>query len=225
MKRALVTGGNRGIGYEVCRQLAKQGIQVFLASRDIDSGKRAAGSLQEESLDVIPVELDVSESRSINQLADRLEGNLDILINNAGVLCKDSILEGNLEAFDLSWRVHVRGPLELIQKFMSGMNERGYGWIVNVSSIWGSFAAGLEGPAPYSITKAALNALTVNVAKELKGDVKINSVCPGWVRTDMGGPSAEKSTLEGADSIVFLANLDANGPSGRFFRERKEIKF
>jgi NAD(P)-dependent dehydrogenase (short-subunit alcohol dehydrogenase family) len=103
------------------------------------------------------------------------------------------------------------------------MLERGYGRIVNVSSGWGSFAEGLEGPASYSVTKAALNALTVSLARTLRGDVKVNSCCPGWVRTRMGGREADLSPAEGADTIVWLATLPPEGPSGGFFRARQRI--
>jgi NAD(P)-dependent dehydrogenase (short-subunit alcohol dehydrogenase family) len=103
------------------------------------------------------------------------------------------------------------------------MVKRGYGRVVNVSSGYGAFAEGLEGPAPYSVAKAALNALTMKLAREVKGDVKVNAACPGWVRTRMGGPQANSSPEEGADTIVWLATLPARGPNGGFFRRRKQI--
>ncbi|MBN4067212.1 SDR family NAD(P)-dependent oxidoreductase [Simkania negevensis] len=223
MRTALVTGGNRGIGFEACRQLAYKGIQVFLGSRDMSAGEKAAMELKNSDGEVIPVQLDVSKKESIQNVQKDIGKEIDILVNNAGALFQESILEGNAESFEDSWRIHVLGPLQLAQQFMPGMNKRQYGRIVNVSSAWRSFAEGLGGPAPYSITKAALNAMTIKLAEEAIGDVKINSMCPGWVRTSMGGASAPRTPEEGADTIVWLATLDANGPNGGFFRNRQPI--
>jgi NAD(P)-dependent dehydrogenase (short-subunit alcohol dehydrogenase family) len=225
MKTALVTGGNRGIGFAVCRQLAEHGVKVFLGSRDFLAGENAAKELQKLGFDITPMQLDVSSQDSIEAAVEKLDGAVDILVNNAGVLSKETLLEGNLSSFDDSWKVHVMGPLQLVQKLMPGMNERQYGRVVNVSSGWGSFSADLGGPPPYSITKAALNAMTVKLSEEVQGDVKVNSMCPGWVRTEMGGSSAPRTPEEGADTIVWLATVDSDGPNGGFFRDREEIEW
>jgi NAD(P)-dependent dehydrogenase (short-subunit alcohol dehydrogenase family) len=121
--------------------------------------------------------------------------------------------------------VHLTGPLRLIRALAPNMIARGYGRIVNVSSGWGSFAEGLEGPGAYGVTKAALNALTVRLAKELPSAIKVNAMCPGWVRTRMGGRAARRTPDEGADTAVWLATLPDDGPTGGFFRDRKPIEW
>lgn len=222
MKRALVSGANRGIGLQICKDLAEKGYEVFLGARDLSSGEKAAASINNGM--IIPIELDVANSLSIQKTFEKLK-KLDVLLNNAGILKEDKILGGSLEAFENSWRVHVIGPLELAKAFMPGMNDRGYGRIVNVSSAWGSFGQGLGGPPAYSISKAALNALTINLAREASKGVLVNSVCPGWVRTDMGGKEAARSVEEGSKGIVYLATLKDDGPNGGFFRDGQAISF
>jgi NAD(P)-dependent dehydrogenase (short-subunit alcohol dehydrogenase family) len=150
---------------------------------------------------------------------------LDILVNNAGVLHEKPILELTDTEIDDSIAVHLAGPLRLIRALAPDMVTRGYGRIVNVSSGWGSFAEGMGGPGLYGVTKAALNALTVRLAKELPSTIKVNAMCPGWVRTRMGGPTATRSADEGGDTAVWLATLPDNGPTGGFFRDRKPIQW
>ncbi len=224
MKLALVTGGNRGIGLAVCEDLAKKGIRVLLGSRSQKRGKEAAEALQSEGLDVSSIEIDVSQKESIERAAEEI-GTLDILINNAGVLPKATLLGEAYEEMLNGFQVNLMGPINCIRTFAPGMVERGYGRIVNVSSGWGSFDEGLQGPAVYSISKAALNAVTMTTARALTGDVKINSMCPGWVHTGMGGENAPRTPEEGADTIIWLATLPESGPSGRFFRDRVEISW
>ena len=119
--------------------------------------------------------------------------------------------------------VNLLGPLRTARAFMPGMAQRGYGRVVNVSSNWGSFDQGLEGPAAYAVTKAALNALTVRLAREAGEGVKVNCMCPGWVQTRMGGQGATSTPEQGADTAVFLATLPDDGPTSGFFRHRKPI--
>jgi NAD(P)-dependent dehydrogenase (short-subunit alcohol dehydrogenase family) len=145
----------------------------------------------------------------------------DILVNNAGVLEDGNLLEVSDEKFQFSLRVNFLAPFDLIRLAAPGMIKRRYGRIVNVSSGWGSFAEGLSGPAAYSVSKAALNALTLSLSKNLPHDVKVNSMCPGWVRTRMGGEGASRSPEEGADTAIWLATLPENGPNGGYFRDRK----
>src|SRR5206468_12555239 len=143
----------------------------------------------------------------------------------AGVLHEKPLLELTDAELAESIAVHVTGPLRLIRALVPNMIKRGYGRIVDVSSGWGSFAEGMEGPGMYGVTKAALNALTVRLAKELPPTVKVNALCPGWVRTRMGGQDATRSPDEGADTAVWLATLPEDRPTGGFFRDRKPIEW
>jgi NAD(P)-dependent dehydrogenase (short-subunit alcohol dehydrogenase family) len=214
---ALVTGGNRGIGFEVCRQLAGMGLRVLLGARDPALGKKAAAELGVE-----PVKLNVADPASVSAAAKRV-GPIDVLVNNAGVYPSGTVLDSDPAAWRETFDVNFLGALWTCRAFVPGMLKRGYGRVVNVSSGYGAISEGLEGPAPYSVSKAALNALTIKLASELGGDVKVNAACPGWVRTRMGGPGANSSVEQGADTIVWLATLPADGPSGGFFRHRRPI--
>ena len=150
---------------------------------------------------------------------------MDVLVNNAGVLHARPLLDLTDAEIAESIVVHVTGPIRLIRSVVPSMIARGYGRIVNVSSGWGSFAEGLDGPGDYGITKAALNALTVRLAKELPPSVKVNAMCPGWVRTRMGGEGATRTPDEAAATAVWLATLSDDGPTGGFFRDRKRIEW
>src|SRR5436309_112309 len=147
------------------------------------------------------------------------------LVNNAGVLHEKPLLHLTDAEINDSIAVHLAGPLHLIRALAPKMAGRGYGRIVNLSSGWGSFAEGMGGPGMYGVTKAALNALTVRLANELPSAVKVNAMCPGWVRTRMGGQGATRSPDEGADTAVWLATLPDEGPTGCFFRDRKPIEW
>ena len=214
---ALVTGGNRGIGFEVCRALAEKGLDVILGARNRELGDAAA-----RKLGVRAIWLDVVDRGSIDAAAGDL-GPVDVLVNNAAVYPSGAVLDAPAEAWREAFETNFFGPLSLCRAFVPGMVERGYGRVVNVSSGYGAFSEGLEGPAPYSLSKAVLNALTLKLASEVKGDVKINAACPGWVRTRMGGAGADVSPEEGAETIAWLATLPANGPTGGFYRRRKKI--
>ncbi len=223
---ALVTGANRGIGLEVCRQLGRRGIEVILTGRDADGVAAAAGELRSDGLHVAGEVLDVASEASVVACAARLEQDgrrIDVLVNNAGVYPEGDLLTSAARTLTEAMAVNFLGALWTARAWMPGMNGRGYGRVVNVTSGYGSFAEGLEGPAAYAISKAALNALTVRLAQEARGDVKVNAVCPGWVRTRMGGSGAPTSVEEGADGVVWLATLGSDGPSGGMFRERKAV--
>jgi NAD(P)-dependent dehydrogenase (short-subunit alcohol dehydrogenase family) len=225
-RAALVTGANRGIGLEVARQLARGGLRVVLGSRVEGRGEEAAGRLAAEGLSVRPVRLDVADPASITEAARELRASgvaVDILVNNAGIYPGDKLLEMGVETLETALAVHLLGPFHACRAFVPGMIARGYGRIVNVSSGYGSFGEGLEGPPAYSLSKAALNALTVKLAQEVPESVKVNAVCPGWVRTRMGGSRARRSVETGAETVVWLATLPAEGPSGGFFRDRRRI--
>lgn len=227
MKRTvLVTGANRGIGLAIARQLAKQDYSVLLGSRDLKSGKDAAASLCGLGLDVAAFRIDLTEAAMIDAAIDDIVTSgrhVDALINNAGVLHEKPLLELTDAEIRESIAVHLTGPLHLSRLLVPGMIERGYGRIVNLSSGWGAFAEGMGGPGLYGVTKAALNALTIRLAKELPPSVKVNAMCPGWVRTRMGGVGADRTPDEGADTAIWLATLPDDGPTGGFFRDRKPI--
>ena len=226
---AVVTGANRGIGFETCRQLAKKGIHVILTSRDEAKGKAAAEKLQAEELDVSYYPLDVTNSESVQRLAQFIKsekGQLDILVNNAGVLIdsSDSLLNTKIDTLHETMDTNLFGPLLLSQALIPLMQQRNYGRVVNVSSGAGQLSDMTSGYPSYRISKTALNALTRIIANELKGtNILVNALCPGWVKTDMGGANASKTPEQGADTVVWLATLPDNGPTSGFFRDRQPI--
>lgn len=222
---ALITGGNRGIGLKTAERLAREGYTTVITARHEAQAAEALSDLQNEGLPIHAVQLDLEQTESIAEVAAivcRDFGPIGILVNNAGVLFQDKLLSGDLENWHITWQVHVNGPLHLIRAVVPQMRRLNFGRIVNVSSGWGSFEEGL-GPAFYGITKAALNAMTVKFAEELPDTIKINAVCPGWVRTRMGGDAATRSVEEGADSVVWAAQLGDDGPTGGFFRDGKPV--
>ncbi|MXY33861.1 MAG: SDR family NAD(P)-dependent oxidoreductase [Boseongicola sp. SB0664_bin_43] len=216
MKRALVTGANRGIGFAIAEGLSASGIEVLLGSRDLDAGRSAA-----KRIGSIPIQLDVARPDSISR-AVRDVGPVDILVNNAGVLGSGGVLDDPGDFTDCM-EVMVRGPFLLMHHLIPHMVSQGYGRVVNVSSGWGAFSRGVEGPGGYGVAKAALNALTVSAARTLPNAVKVNAMCPGWVRTRMGGAGASRSPEEGAETAIWLATLDEYGPTGGFFRDKHSI--
>ena len=226
---ALITGANRGIGFEICKQLAQKKIKVILTARDEAKGKAAVQKLVKEGLDAVFYQLNVSDATSVKNLADRIQkelGRLDILINNAGIFIDPGKLAQNVE-LDIvrkTLEINLLGPLSLCQTFIPLMKKHNYGRIVNLSSGMGAFSEIGAGSAGYRISKTALNSMTAILANELTGsNILVNTLNPGWVRTDMGGKNATRSVEQGADTAIWLATLPDNGPSGKFFRDRKEI--
>jgi NAD(P)-dependent dehydrogenase (short-subunit alcohol dehydrogenase family) len=201
---------------------------VLLGMRDLKAGADAIKSLAHTGLDIEPVRIDLGQTVTIDAAVrdiDKSGRHIDILVNNAGVLHEKPILELTDEEISDSIAVHLTGPLRLIRTLAPKMIANQYGRIVNLSSGWGSFAEGMGGPGMYGVTKAALNALTVRLSKELPASVKVNAMCPGWVRTRMGGQGATRNPDEGADTAVWLATLPDDGPTGGFFRDRKPIEW
>lgn len=225
-RKALVTGGNRGIGLEIVRGLVQKGFKVIMACRDKELGDSAAAELAMPDIHV--VEMNLSDPESIKQglsVVESVFGEVDILVNNAGVLMSEQLEELELDDLNTSFQVHVAGPAMLIKSVLPTMQDNGFGRIINVTSGWGAFSENMQGPPAYAITKAALNALTMNLANSMAEDanVTINSVCPGWVHTRMGGSDAPRSPQQGADTVIWLASLDVDCPNGGFFRDRLPV--
>lgn len=227
---AVVTGANRGIGLEVCRQLAGKGLRVVLTARDAARGEAAARALAAQGGEVGFHPLDVTDAAQVEALArwlDHTLGGADVLVNNAGILPEGrgrGVLEVDGRVFRETHETNFMGPLLLCQALVPGMLERGYGRVVNLSSGLGQLEDMGDGSPAYRASKAALNALTRMVSSATRGrGVLVNSMCPGWVRTHMGGPGAPRSVEQGADTAVWLATLPANGPTGGFFRDRRPI--
>ena len=233
---ALVTGSNRGIGLEIVKQLAMKQITVILTSRNSANGEAAVRKLAKEGIKrVVPMELDVSSQVSVNRILDKVEktfGRLDILVNNAAILIDEDDVtasKANLETVKITLETNLIGAWSMCKAFIPLMKRRGYGRIVNVSSGAGEFehlaSSGGYWPA-YSVSKTSLNALTVMLASELRGtDILVNAVCPGWVRTDMGGTNATRSVEEGAATPVWLATLPDGGPTGYNFYDKKQNRW
>jgi NAD(P)-dependent dehydrogenase (short-subunit alcohol dehydrogenase family) len=236
---ALVTGANKGIGFEVVRQLARKGFHVFLGARNEEAGKAAAQKLNREAEEqssgdntrrgaVTALKIDVSKSESIRRAAEecsRTSDRLDALVNNAGILLDDDkeILTTTPEIFETTLRTNTVGALLVSQAFVSLLKKSDAPRIVNVSSGGGQLTDGADGWAPaYCISKTALNGVTVQLAAALP-KFAVNSVCPGWVRTDMGGSNATRSVAEGASGIVWLAADAPQHETGKFWRDRKII--
>ena len=226
---AIVTGANRGIGMEVCRQLSQQGINTILTSRDEGKGKAAVASIKGDGRHLIAHQLDITDLESINRLASFVSGEFgrcDILVNNAGVFLDrgQSIFEVPFEILEETLEINCYGALNMCRAFLPLMKKQKYGRIINVSSGMGMISTLGGNSAAYRLSKVMLNAMTRIMADEVKEkNIKINTMDPGWVRTDMGGSSAPRSLEQGADTIVWLANLPADGPTGGFFGDRQPI--
>jgi NAD(P)-dependent dehydrogenase (short-subunit alcohol dehydrogenase family) len=231
---ALVTGANKGIGFEVARQLARKGFHVFLGARNPEAGEAAVQKLnkegeKEEYGEITVLKIDVSEPDSIRRAAEefsRHSDRLDALVNNAGILLDDDkdVLTTTPEIFETTLRTNTLGALLVAQAFVPFLKKSAAPRIVNVSSGGGGqLADGADGWAPaYCISKTALNGVTVQLAAALP-KFAVNSVCPGWVRTDMGGSNATRSVLEGAAGVVWLAADAPQNQTIKFWRDRKVI--
>ena len=230
---ALVTGANRGIGLEIAHELARKGLHVVVGARDPSSADDAAVEVAKDGA-ASAVELDVtsdtSASRAVHEIVVRL-GRLDVLVNNAGILIDSGKTAAtvSIEEVRKTLDTNVVGAWRMTQAVLPQMWKQRYGRIVNLSSNMGQLAelraSGGSWPA-YRLSKTALNAMTILFASELRGDgILVNTVSPGWVRTDMGGASAPRSVEEGADTPVWLATLPDDGPTGGYFYDRKTIEW
>jgi len=223
---ALVSGGNRGIGLEVCRQLSGQGITVVMGSRDAEQGRAAAAGLPGG---VAVHQLDVADPASVEGLARSVEeeyGRLDVLVNNAAISNDEgqSGVDADLDRVKEALEANLFGAWRLCELAIPMMRRNGYGRIVNVSTGLASLEDMGGGSPGYRVSKTALNVLTRILASELRGSgILVNAVNPGWVQTDMGGSSATRTVEEGAEALVWAATLPNNGPNGGFFRDREPV--
>jgi NAD(P)-dependent dehydrogenase (short-subunit alcohol dehydrogenase family) len=215
---AVISGANRGIGLELARTLAGRGMTVVAGARDADRVPAVDG-------DVRPRALDVADDASVRKLASWVSGELgrvDVLVNNAGIYPGGPASELDLGVAERVWQVNALGAWRLANALVPLMGRGAR--IVNVSSGAGSLSS-MDGSMPaYNVSKAALNAITRVLAADLRGrGILVNSVCPGWVRTDMGGSSATRSVAEGAGSVLWAVDLDADGPTGGFYRDGEPV--
>src|SRR5258705_4561072 len=226
---ALVTGGNRGIGLEICRQLAKAGIRVLLGSRDSAKGAAAAAELIAAKLSVEVTRLDVANDQSIVECMNWIRRDvkrLDILVNNAGIMVGDAddAPEEEIRIVRETMQTNVYGPLLLSRLAIPIMKSRRYGRIVNLSSGMGSLTEMGPGYIAYRMSKAGINVVTRVLAAEVEGmGILVNSADPGWVKTDMGGRGASRTVYKGAETPVWLAPVPEDGPTAGFFLDRKAI--
>lgn len=227
MKTVLITGANRGIGFEIARQLALRGFHVVIGVRSEHQGQKAQRELEQAGRVSVLV-LDVSDSKSIAIAASRFApiGQLDVLINNAGIYPDEglSILTISREQMVHTFQTNTFGALETTQAFLPYLKKALPARVINVSSGYGQIE-GLSADAPsYCLSKLALNGVTIMLAEALKEHrIAVNAMCPGWVRTDMGGSAAPRPVEEGADTAVWLATEADQNLTGKFFRDRKEI--
>jgi NAD(P)-dependent dehydrogenase (short-subunit alcohol dehydrogenase family) len=228
MKTALITGANKGIGHEVARQLAAKGFHAFVGARNAKAGRKAAEEISSGGGKATFLEIDVSDNDSVTNASrefSNIENHLDVLVNNAGIIADgdNAILEINDDVFRKTLETNTLGPLRVTRAFVPLLRKSKSPRVINVSSGGGQLSDGADGWAPaYCISKTALNGVTVQLAAVLP-KFAVNSMCPGWVRTEMGGENASRSVQEGADTIVWLASEAPQNLTGKFLRDRKEI--
>jgi NAD(P)-dependent dehydrogenase (short-subunit alcohol dehydrogenase family) len=228
VKTALVTGANKGIGREVARQLAREGFHVFIGARNHKAGRKAVDEILKDGVKASFLEIDVSDNDSVTAATrefSKMADHLDVLVNNAGIVVggDEAILELSDDLLQNTLETNTLGPLRVTRAFVPFLRKSKAPRVINVSSSSGQLTAGADGWAPaYSISKTAVNGVTSQLAAALP-KFAVNSVCPGWVRTEMGGKNASRSVEEGADTIVWLASEAPQDLTGKFLRDRKEI--
>lgn len=228
MKTILITGGNRGIGFEICRQLGALGHQVILAARNNQKGSEASAKLRDEGFNITFMALDLEEKASIKTFVIAFSNayeRLDVLINNAAILLDSRYGVSNIsmDLFERMMTINLHGPVLLTQALLSLLRKSSDPRVINISSGMGALSEMSGGNPAYRISKAAINAFTRILAAEESG-IQVNSVCPGWVRTDMGGSAASRSVEKGAETPVWLATAEKI-PSGKFLRDKKVINW
>lgn len=227
---AIVTGGNRGLGHEIARQLLKNDVYVVVGCRDKAKCEKALESLRKESPNVDAFELDVSDTRSVKRFVDHVvkqHGAPSILVNNAGIYpesTESKVTDTPTSVWRETFETNLFGAVRMCREVIPSMAKMRFGRIVNISSGLGQLHQMGEGSPAYRVSKASLNALTRTLAAEVAASgILVNSMSPGWVKTGMGGEDAPRSVEEGADTAVWLCLLPSNGPTGQFFRDRKPI--
>jgi NAD(P)-dependent dehydrogenase (short-subunit alcohol dehydrogenase family) len=228
VKTALITGANKGIGHEVARQLAAKGFHVFVGARNVKAGRKAAEEIANRGGQSTFLEIDVADNDSVTTAArefSNIADRLDVLVNNAGIIVDgdNAILEISDDLFRKTLETNTLSALRVTRAFAPLLRKSKAPRVINVSSGGGQLTGGADGWAPaYCVSKTALNGVTVQLATALP-KFAVNSVCPGWVRTEMGGENASRSVEEGADTIVWLAGEAPQDLTGKFLRDRKEI--
>ncbi|WP_415064277.1 SDR family NAD(P)-dependent oxidoreductase [Bdellovibrio sp.] len=232
-KIAIVTGANRGLGLATSEALAQRGFKVLMAMRNPDKAQKQINSLKMKDLDVVPMKLDLASEKSINDFVEQVRrdyGFVDVLVNNAGILIDSedggngSVLKTKAATIQKTFTTNTVGPFLLTQKIFPLMRQEGYGRIVNVSSGMAQLSTPQSASAAYRLSKTALNMVTNLFASEVQGaDICVNSVSPGWVRTDMGGPNADRSIEQGIKGILWAATLPKGGPNGGFYRDGEPL--
>lgn len=233
-KIAVITGASRGLGYATSEALARMGYKVVMAMRNPDKAQEQINKLKMKDLDVTAMKLDVANEKSIETFATQVMremGAVDVLVNNAGIFIDDedggnnSVFKTKSTTIQKTFTTNTLGPFLLIQKLLPMMIDGGYGRIVNVSSGMGQLSEMNQGYAAYRISKTGVNVVTKVFSQEVegKGDILINSVCPGWVKTDMGGKGAARTIEQGIKGIVWAATLPKGGPNGGFFRDGERL--
>src|SRR4030095_5141662 len=228
MKTALITGANKGIGREVAQQLAAKGFHVFVGARNAKAGRKAADEIAKKCGKATFLEMDVAESDSVTAAArefSKVADHLDVLVNNAGIIVDGdkAILEISDDLFRKTLETNTLGALRVTRAFVPSLRKSKAPRVINVSSGGGQLTGGADGWAPaYCVSKTALNGVTVQLAAALP-KFAVNSVCPGWVRTEMGGENATRSVAEGAATIVWLATDAPHDLTAKFVKDRKVI--
>ncbi len=228
MKTILITGSNKGIGFEIARQCAVQGHRVVISGRDETRLALAQKKLMDAGLKCATLKMDVSDARSIESAAElfgKMFPVLDVLVNNAGIIVRndDSLSSGEDAALEETLHTNCYGPLRTVKSFLRFMKQGSQ--VINISSGGGSMTDPIGGWSPaYCVSKTMLNGITRHLAYELsEKEIRVNAVCPGWVKTDMGGEGANRTVDKGAETPVWLANDGAKDKTGLFFRDKKEI--
>ncbi len=230
MKTALITGSQKGIGFETARQLGRKGFHVILSGRNKEKLEQSLKTLMEEGIEASMLVMDVSDDYSVTAAAEALAkqiSKLDVLINNAAILMREDekVLQQGNEVLLQTVNTNSFGPVRVSRAFLSLMSDSSR--IINITSEGGSMSLPVGGWSPaYCVSKTMLNAITRNMALELQGKgIAVNAVCPGWVRTDMGGPSAPRSIEKGAETPVWLASEAPHTLTGMIFMDKKEISW